>query len=166
MAIQIPCHRPGGLAVLQAPAGFGLLRLHQFGLRGLIRSTARKISAAWKTTQRNGTELTGHDKSHPQQNWASHGADALQTSVCGFVPDYVPPPSERYYLKPKQCMSSIGLNRDIRLGAAASNCWGCHRVFVRVRSRVSVSRSGGWRSRQRRSAIVVIGILLWRLPGR
>lgn len=35
-------------------------------------------------------------KANPRHDWASHGADALQTGACGFTPDYVPPPSDRY----------------------------------------------------------------------
>lgn len=35
-------------------------------------------------------------KSEPRHDWASHGADAFQTGACGFVPDYVPPPEDRY----------------------------------------------------------------------
>jgi hypothetical protein len=32
----------------------------------------------------------------PEHDWASHGADALMTGACGFTPDYIPPPSDRY----------------------------------------------------------------------
>lgn len=35
-------------------------------------------------------------KSEPLHDWASHGADALMTGACGFTPDYVPPPIDRY----------------------------------------------------------------------
>jgi hypothetical protein len=42
----------------------------------------------------------GHYKSEPLHNWASHGADAGMTGACGFTPDYVPPPTDRY-AKPK-----------------------------------------------------------------
>lgn len=35
-------------------------------------------------------------KREPFHDWASHGADALQTGACGFTPDYVPPPGDRY----------------------------------------------------------------------
>lgn len=38
----------------------------------------------------------GHYKSEPVHNWASHGADALMTGACGFTPDFIPPPSDRY----------------------------------------------------------------------
>lgn len=37
-----------------------------------------------------------HYKSEPLHNWASHGADALMTGACGFTPDYVPPPTDKY----------------------------------------------------------------------
>ena len=30
-------------------------------------------------------ENNGHYKSEPTHNWASHGADALQTGACGFI---------------------------------------------------------------------------------
>jgi hypothetical protein len=46
-------------------------------------------------------ETHGTYRSEPVHNWASHGADALQTGACGFIPDYIPPPSDRYYRKPK-----------------------------------------------------------------
>jgi hypothetical protein len=46
-------------------------------------------------------EQHGTYKWEPVHNWASHGADALMTGACGFTPDYVPPPSERYYRKPR-----------------------------------------------------------------
>lgn len=36
----------------------------------------------------------------PLHDWASHGADALETGACGFTPEYVPPPTDRY-AKPK-----------------------------------------------------------------
>lgn len=42
--------------------------------------------------------LTYRDQ--PLHDWASHGADALETGACGFVPEYVPPPTDRY-AKPK-----------------------------------------------------------------
>lgn len=32
----------------------------------------------------------------PEHDWASHGADAMMTGACGFTPDYIPPPSDRY----------------------------------------------------------------------
>ena len=35
-------------------------------------------------------------KKAPEHDWASHGADALMTGACGFTPDYVPPPVDRY----------------------------------------------------------------------
>lgn len=35
-------------------------------------------------------------KSEPLHDWASHGADGYMTGACGFQPDYVPPPSDRY----------------------------------------------------------------------
>lgn len=38
----------------------------------------------------------GRYKSEPFHNWASHGADALQTGACGFTPDYIPPPTDKY----------------------------------------------------------------------
>jgi hypothetical protein len=41
-------------------------------------------------------ENRGHYKSEPLHNWASHGADALMTGACGFTPDFIPPPSDRY----------------------------------------------------------------------
>jgi hypothetical protein len=40
-------------------------------------------------------ENMGHYRDEPLHNWASHGADALQTGACGFVPDYIPPPESR-----------------------------------------------------------------------
>ena len=46
-------------------------------------------------------ETHGTYRSEPVHNWASHGADALQTGACGFIPDYIPPPSDRYYRRPK-----------------------------------------------------------------
>lgn len=41
-------------------------------------------------------DLHGRYKDEPMHNWASHGADALMTGACGFTPDYIPPPSDRY----------------------------------------------------------------------
>jgi hypothetical protein len=41
-------------------------------------------------------ENRGHYRSEPLHNWASHGADAMMTGACGFTPDYIPPPSDRY----------------------------------------------------------------------
>ena len=38
-------------------------------------------------------------KKQPVHDWASHGADALMTGACGFTPDYIPPPSDRYARK-------------------------------------------------------------------
>jgi hypothetical protein len=35
-------------------------------------------------------------KKQPEHDWASHGADALMTGACGFTPDFIPPPSDRY----------------------------------------------------------------------
>ena len=35
-------------------------------------------------------------KKTPEHDWASHGADALMTGACGFTPDFIPPPSDRY----------------------------------------------------------------------
>lgn len=35
-------------------------------------------------------------KSEPLHDWASHGADAFMTGACGYVPAYVPPPSDKY----------------------------------------------------------------------
>jgi hypothetical protein len=35
-------------------------------------------------------------KKAPEHDWASHGADALMTGACGFTPDFIPPPSDRY----------------------------------------------------------------------
>ena len=32
----------------------------------------------------------------PEHDWASHGADAMMTGACGFTPDFIPPPSDRY----------------------------------------------------------------------
>jgi hypothetical protein len=46
-------------------------------------------------------ETHGTYKSEPVHNWASHGADALQTGARGFIPDYIPPPNDRYYRRPK-----------------------------------------------------------------
>ena len=46
-------------------------------------------------------EKHGTYKSQPVHNWASHGSDALQTGACGFVPEYIPPPNDRYYRKPR-----------------------------------------------------------------
>jgi hypothetical protein len=46
-------------------------------------------------------EKHGTYKSQPVHNWVSHGSDALQTGACGFVPDYIPPPNDRYYRKPR-----------------------------------------------------------------
>jgi hypothetical protein len=39
-------------------------------------------------------------KDAPLHDWASHGADAFQTGACGYTPEYVPPPIDRY-AKPK-----------------------------------------------------------------
>src|SRR5262245_21498037 len=63
------------------------------------RSFAHKASDASTATARNGTRNTGTYKSQP--DWARHGSDALQTGACGFVPDYIPPPNDKYYYKPK-----------------------------------------------------------------
>ena len=46
-------------------------------------------------------EKHGTYKSQPVHNWASHGSDALQTGACGYVPDYIPPPNDRYYRRPR-----------------------------------------------------------------
>jgi len=35
-------------------------------------------------------------KAKPEHDWASHGSDALMTGACGFVPEFVPPPVDRY----------------------------------------------------------------------
>jgi phage terminase large subunit len=35
-------------------------------------------------------------KKAPEHDWASHGADAMMTGACGFVPEYIPPPSDKY----------------------------------------------------------------------
>lgn len=35
-------------------------------------------------------------RNKPEHDWASHGADALMTGACGFTPDYIPPPTDRY----------------------------------------------------------------------
>jgi hypothetical protein len=35
-------------------------------------------------------------RSEPLHDWASHGADAYMTGACGFTPDYVPEPVQRY----------------------------------------------------------------------
>jgi hypothetical protein len=44
-------------------------------------------------------ENKGHYKSEPVHNWASHGADAYMTGACGFMPEFVPPPIDRYARK-------------------------------------------------------------------
>jgi hypothetical protein len=44
-------------------------------------------------------DLHGRYKDEPRHNWASHGSDALMTGACGFTPDYIPPPSDRYARK-------------------------------------------------------------------
>jgi hypothetical protein len=41
-------------------------------------------------------DLRGAYKDEPLHNWASHGADSLQTGACGFVPEYIPPPTDKY----------------------------------------------------------------------
>lgn len=46
-------------------------------------------------------ENRGDWKSTPLHNWASHGADALMTGACGFRPDYIPPPTDRYARGPQ-----------------------------------------------------------------
>lgn len=38
-------------------------------------------------------------KSEPVHDWSSHGADALMTGACGFTPEYVPEPRDRYSKK-------------------------------------------------------------------
>lgn len=38
-------------------------------------------------------------KKNPLHDWASHGADGLETGACGFTPEYVPPPTDRYQRK-------------------------------------------------------------------
>jgi len=38
-------------------------------------------------------------KRQPEHDWASHGADALMTGACGFTPEWVPPPVDRYTRK-------------------------------------------------------------------
>lgn len=35
-------------------------------------------------------------RSEPEHDWASHGADAYMTGACGYTPDYVPEPVQRY----------------------------------------------------------------------
>jgi hypothetical protein len=35
-------------------------------------------------------------KKAPEHDWASHGADAFMCGACGFVPEYIPPPSDKY----------------------------------------------------------------------
>jgi phage terminase large subunit len=35
-------------------------------------------------------------KKAPEHDWASHCADAMMTGACGFTPDFIPPPSDRY----------------------------------------------------------------------
>jgi len=35
-------------------------------------------------------------KRTPEHDWASHGADALMTGACGFTPEWIPPPVDRY----------------------------------------------------------------------
>lgn len=42
----------------------------------------------------------GRYKDEPSHNWASHGADALMCGACGFEPDFIPPPRERYTRRP------------------------------------------------------------------
>jgi hypothetical protein len=41
-------------------------------------------------------DKNGTYKSEPLHNWACQGADALMTGACGFTPEYVPPPEDRY----------------------------------------------------------------------
>jgi len=38
-------------------------------------------------------------KRQPEHDWASHGADALMVGACTFVPEYIPPPVDRYQRK-------------------------------------------------------------------
>jgi hypothetical protein len=45
-------------------------------------------------------DKNGTYKSEPLHDWASHGADALMTGACGFTPEYVPPPEDRYRRRP------------------------------------------------------------------
>jgi len=35
-------------------------------------------------------------KKTPLHDWASHGADSLMTGACGFTPDFIPPPTDKY----------------------------------------------------------------------
>ena len=41
-------------------------------------------------------DLHGRYKDEPRHDWASHGADALQTGACGYTPEWIPPPTDRY----------------------------------------------------------------------
>jgi len=44
-------------------------------------------------------------KKAPEHDWASHGADAFMTGACGFTPEFIPPPSDRY-AKPRTRQSA------------------------------------------------------------
>jgi phage terminase large subunit len=44
-------------------------------------------------------------KKAPEHDWASHGADAMMTGACGFTPEYIPPPSDKY-AKPRERKSA------------------------------------------------------------
>jgi phage terminase large subunit len=35
-------------------------------------------------------------KAKAEHDWASHGADAMMTGACGFTPEFIPPPTDRY----------------------------------------------------------------------
>lgn len=39
-------------------------------------------------------------KDNERVDWTNHGADGFMTGACGFRPDYVPPPVDRYDRKP------------------------------------------------------------------
>jgi len=41
-------------------------------------------------------ENRGDWSKHEFVDWTNHGADALMTGACGFSPDYIPPPSDKY----------------------------------------------------------------------
>lgn len=44
-------------------------------------------------------DLQGRYKDEPRHDWASHGADGLMCGACGFTPEWIPPPSDRYAKK-------------------------------------------------------------------
>lgn len=41
-------------------------------------------------------ERRGTYRNEPHHDWASHGADALMTGACGYTPEYIPLPNDRY----------------------------------------------------------------------